>query len=454
MSERLLRVQTMRRRGLSSKIATWNTKRWKLRTLIVLIILNVLLHISYLSPDTSSTIARGCETLSAEPQLVYKWVSERTRQFFTRWRFHKTRNAAIYACVSTRNVPVIRYLVYILFTCPDVFYEHAYEKLFDVPPVCISHSCLKRFGRSHFVYAEFVLKTFDVITAKKVHPAEPRADGKIAVLLEPRLHPLYEYTVKQVMSALGDTWALQLLVSSENEAFVRSVFDVTEGGWGENIRVTRLEDFGLDTMSVYGNRVQSALSVHEALYKAIPSEHILWFQLDVLMIESPQIEWLEHAYVGSEWKGCQYPNCIPELCPAVCGGGNSGLSLRRRSKLLRIATRGTVPEDLWGVRIRSSSRLATAYEYLDPRAHFVSDELHDNSKDHWFEDDLQISYKLAALGLLPPGGLQSRFAISEAVPRGLCKMPPAGMHKPWSYPWMQPEVVSWLLGHVYAKYFQ
>lgn len=197
--------------------------------------------------------------------------------------------------------------------------------------------------------------------------------------------------------------------------------------------------------------VQSALSIHEALYKVIPSEHILWFQLDVVMRDAPRSEWLEHPYVGSEWNGCQYPNCVQKTCTAVCGGGNSGLSLRRRSKLLHIATRGTVPEDLWGTRTNFSDRSASAYGYLDPEARFMSDELHDNTKDQWFEDDLQISHKLAVLGLLAPSDVQPKFAISEAVPRdGLCEMYPAGMHKPWSYPWFQPELIIQLLGQVYG----
>ena len=350
----------------------------------------------------------------------------------------------------TRKVPLVKDLIYHIFTCPDIFYQNSHDAIFEVPSVCVSHRCLRRFGKSHYIYAEFVSKTFDIVVEKNISPAKPQSDGKIAVLLEPRLHPLYEYTVKQVMSTLGSAWALQLFVSSENEAFVRRTFDVRSGGSGENIIVTRLENFGLDMLGLHGNRIQSALSAHTALYEVIASEHILWFQLDVLMREEPRVEWLEYAYVGSEWNGCQYPTCAQDTCPSVCGGGNSGLSLRRRSKLLRIATRGSVPEELWG-----AGRVDDFHGYLDPRAHFVSDELHENSVDRWFEDDLQISYKLAVLGLLPPNDVAPRFAISEAVPSvGQCKLPPSGMHKPWAFPWLHPEFIIWLLGHVYSSIVQ
>ena len=91
-------------------------------------------------------------------------------------------------------------------------------------------------------------------------------------------------------------------------------------------------------MSKYGNRAQSAFSAHERMYAEIKGEHILWFQVDVVMRSQVKPEWLEYAYVGAEWPGCEYPTCSPVTCTNICGGGNSGLSLRRKSKLLQVAT--------------------------------------------------------------------------------------------------------------------
>ena len=368
------------------------------------------------------------------------WVQTRTELFIVRWRSHKLRNAALYICISTRNVPVLRYITYHLLICPDVIYDTRYDILFDVPEVCITHGCLKRFGSSHHIYAEFVIKTHAHVSSMNITPPLPTPGGKIAVLLEPRPHPLYEYTVKQVLATLGPGWALQLLVSSENEKLVRQLFDVRKGGLGENIIITSLTSFGLDAMSRLGNRVQSAFSAHEVLYNTIPSEHIFWFQIDVLLRDSPHSNWLKHAYVGSEWHGCEFPTCEEANCAAVCGGGNSGLSLRRKSKLLLVASRGILPDDLWGVeqqrRVKWDSR----------SANFASDDLHDNSEDGWFEDDLQISFKLKKLGQLPPGDIPPRFAISQALPNGnICRISPVGMHKPWMTPWIDPRVIIWLL---------
>ena len=143
------------------------------------------------------------------------WVDGRSQHFSRRWKGVRERNIAVYVCISTRNAPVLRAIAYALLGCPHVLYRVEYEELFEVPKACFSHKCLKPYGRSHFLYAEFVLKTYSAIVSKKIRPPRPVSDGKVAVLVEPRAHPLYEYTVKQVMCTLGEDWALQLFVSSE-----------------------------------------------------------------------------------------------------------------------------------------------------------------------------------------------------------------------------------------------
>lgn len=419
-------------------------RRLRLRLVFGGLLLYHALH-SFIAPLPGGQESIYCQEKTGSSTST--WARMRTKAFTAQWRSHKLRNAILYMCISVRKVPVLSELTYYVLMCPDVIYDVRYDELFDVPDVCFTHNCLMRLGRSHYIYAEFVLKTHGRVIALNVTPPVPTPKGKIAVLLEPRMHPLFEYTVKQVMITLGPTWALQLFVSSVNEKQVRKMFEIRKGGLGENILLTRLDTFGLDDMGRLGNRIQSAFSAHEALYKSIPSEHILWFQIDVLLRDAPHLDWLGYAYVGSEWHGCEYPDCGKGTCKAVCGGGNSGLSLRRKSKLLLVATRGTLPEDLWGKENRAHPSYQTN---TDLNAHFVSDELHDNSLDGWFEDDLQISYKLSKLGQLPPGNIPPRFAISQAIPNeGLCRVSPTGMHKPWMTPWIDPRDIVWLLDGPY-----
>lgn len=396
------------------------------------------------------------------PPAIYTgnatWMSEKTVSFSARWRNHKYRNVIIYTCLNTRKVFIARQLVQYFLRCPSVFYEARYEQLFSVPGICLSSACLRPLGKAHFVYAEFVLQTFDAITSQTISPAEPTAEGKIAVLVEPRQHPLLEYTIKQVMTTLGQEWSLQLFLSSANVQWLRSRLHIYPGGTGANIVITPLSRFGLDDMSKYGIRVQSAFSAHEKMYTEIKGEHVLWFQVDVIMRSQVRPEWLRYAYVGAEWPGCEYPTCSPVTCSKICAGGNSGLSLRRKSKLLQVATRGRLPESLWGHVVQRGDKPMAKFQAIDNEGYFASDHLHDNSETQWYEDDLQISYKLSKLSMLPPTEVLPRFAIDQAVPiwfrsasYDVYNTAPAGMHKPWLTPRIAPEIIMQLLQMPYER---
>ena len=250
----------------------FRTDALAIRAYIFLVVLNLLTFLL-------TTLSMQGGFLASTTSSSYAWASVRALHFSEVWESHKIRNIATYICLSSRHLPGLSAVAYYLLHCPDVFYDARFDKLFDVPKWCLSHTCLKRYGHSTYLYATFVLNTFEYVTFSNVTPAAASKLGKVAVLVEPRLHPLYEYTVKQVMMTLGDSWSLQLFVSSENEESVRRSFDVRQGGLGENIVITRLSDFGLDDLARYGNRVQSALSAHKVLSRSIVGEHIFGFKL-------------------------------------------------------------------------------------------------------------------------------------------------------------------------------
>ena len=98
--------------------------------------------------------------------------------------------------------------------------------------------------------------------------------------------------------------------------------------------------------------------------------------------------------------------------------------------MLRVATRGKLPEHIWGVESNCTQKSCVFIDFTDSNAQFVSDEMHDTSKTHWFEDDLQLSHKLLKLGFLP-GQIPQRFALDQALSmESLCETSPSGLHKP------------------------
>jgi hypothetical protein len=419
--------------------------RYKRNRLLNFALLVVTVALVKLLVDIWITSSLDTDFISDSQESTPSWASKRLTTFSALWRRHKVRNLVVYACISTRKMFFLNWITYHILLCPDVFYQRLFDDLFQVPARCFSRDCLEPFGRAHYMYASFVTETYEWIITSDLEPAPPAPGCKIAVLVEPREHPLYEYTVKQVMSTLGAGWSLQLFVSKHNEDYVRRVLNVEDGKKGGHIVLTRLSEFGLDDMAYSGNRVQSAFSAHNAMYNAIQGEHILWFQIDVILRRSPPISWLQYGYIGSEWLGCEHPSCVKDMCRGVCGGGNSGLSLRRTSILLPVATKGILPEDLWGVP-PSGVRERRRQEY------FEDDDQHNNSEARWFEDDLQLSFKLSKLDLLPPGEILSRFAIGEALPtEGVDRTNPCGMHKTWRTPHISPSIIERLLEKPYRR---
>ena len=281
------------------------------------------------------------------------------------------------------------------------------------------------------MYAEFISKTYSQVMSREFLPARPRPNGKVAVMVEPRQSFLFEYVVRQVMSTLGNDWSLQVFVSVENLELVKNMFEIRIGGKQEHVVVSSLSHFANFQLT---QRTQSALSAHSELYHAIVGEYIFWFQLDVIVRHFVPEKMLERAFIGSEFSDCEFPYCDPKRCRSLCGGGNSGLSLRRKSKMLKIANAGTLPTDLWGIGGASG-------EY------FASDLVYNNSRTQWFEDDLLFAEKLNALGLLPYGddSMQQQFALGESLGDDSLKLDPIGLHRIWLVPKMDPLVIISLL---------
>ena len=114
--------------------------------------------------------------------------------------------------------------------------------------------------------------------------------------------------------------------------------------------------------------------------------------------------------------------------------------------MLQVATRGKLPQDIWGTDRRTYENRYGPLFVEESMMYFRSDELHENSKTRWYQDDLQISYKLSMLGLLPPAHIPPRFSVAQALPKEtICNVDPAGMHKTWMTPGINPTVIVLLL---------
>ncbi len=156
---------------------------------------------------------------------------------------------------------------------------------------------------------------------------------KCAVIVETRNHPHLSHVLRNVMHFLDESWGLCIVHGTAN----RELVERTIRGWGDVLLI----DGGMAEMST---DEYSALKCTAGFWQGLPSEHVLLFQTDSLLRRRGVDEYLEYDYVGAPWMHALVDTGHP-------GGavGNGGLSLRRKSAMLRILGDhqhdGRTPED-------------------------------------------------------------------------------------------------------------
>ena len=137
-----------------------------------------------------------------------------------------------------------------------------------------------------------------------------------AVIVEPRRHPALKYVLQNMVSSLPSDWSILIFHGKDNNTYVQTILENMEDP-------TRfLKPIQLDTQNLSLEQYNQLL-MSQAFYRAIPTESMLIFQTDTLILEPTQIqEFLEYDYVGAPWKS----GII----------GNGGLSFRKKSRMLAV----------------------------------------------------------------------------------------------------------------------
>jgi hypothetical protein len=139
-----------------------------------------------------------------------------------------------------------------------------------------------------------------------------------AVIVEPRKHPALSFVLHNVVANLSADWSILIFHGKENRDYVEQIISTMK----EPSRFLKPIQLDIDNLSV---EQYNAVLMNHAFYRCIPTETILIFQTDTLILEPSKLhDFLEYDYVGAPWKSGQV--------------GNGGLSLRKKSKMLSIAT--------------------------------------------------------------------------------------------------------------------
>lgn len=143
--------------------------------------------------------------------------------------------------------------------------------------------------------------------------------NKTAVLIEPRPTTLIELVIKNFMYFLHEDWNLMVICGNKNKKYILHLAEMI----GEIIII----DLKVDNLVI---SEYNSLCLSSELYDYIPTEHMLFFQLDTLLRKPIADDYLKYAYVGAPWRSDL------QWFHMTNGIGNGGLSLRRKSYMLSI----------------------------------------------------------------------------------------------------------------------
>ncbi|TPX67669.1 hypothetical protein SpCBS45565_g03657 [Spizellomyces sp. 'palustris'] len=164
--------------------------------------------------------------------------------------------------------------------------------------------------------------------------------SKLAVLVEQRPLSTMIPILLHYMATMADDWPFQVFHTKENAHLFETSAAIRRYIKMGKLQTTLMpEDIILKTQQDV-----SAFLTKRWLWEQFEAEHIFFFQLDAIICSNSDMT--VDDFLGYDWIGAPWPHFIDVK------GGNGGLSLRRRSRLLRCLDKQTwqptdLPEDVW-----------------------------------------------------------------------------------------------------------
>lgn len=143
-----------------------------------------------------------------------------------------------------------------------------------------------------------------------------------AIIVEPRKHRAMEFVLRNALDNLDSRWSLRIFCSAQNENWLKELLAKSFQNDLERISWKRLEFSNLGSSLEY-NQILASREFTEA----IPTETFLVFQTDSMINPAHKgllEKFMEYDYVGAPWPWDHLHV------------GNGGLSLRKRSVMLKI----------------------------------------------------------------------------------------------------------------------
>jgi hypothetical protein len=141
-----------------------------------------------------------------------------------------------------------------------------------------------------------------------------------AIIVEPRKHKALELVLTNFLTYLNNDWSIIIYHGLDNINYINDIINKNLTNYKNRITLKNLNVKNL-TITDYNN-----LMTNRDFVSGIPTEIFLIFQTDTIICEQTKdllYNFIEYDYVGAPWLDSDI-------------GGNGGLSLRRKSKMLEI----------------------------------------------------------------------------------------------------------------------
>ena len=228
----------------------------------------------------------------------------------------------------------------------------------------------------------------------------------LAVIIEPRKHELLKWVCWNFMNSLNTAplsgsfpssssslnsgsspssrWELCVVHGSENGEFVKSELNELE-------KYVTIHYYELP-FSNMNEPMYNGLLTNKSFWETLPTdaEHLLIFQTDTILLKGDLTPFLDYDFVGAMWKD-NHPH-----------GANGGLSLRKRSAMIRVCS----------------------YMKFDPKIH--------GNEDGYFTLHAAnmglVRLPTTELGMEEGNRVKCRFSMETVYSKDCC-----GMHKPYDH---------------------
>lgn len=143
-----------------------------------------------------------------------------------------------------------------------------------------------------------------------------------AIILEPRKHAALEFVLRNFLDNLDDRWKIIVYHGTKNREWLEEIIQNNLQQYASRISVKNLVVENLLTSSEY-----SKILTTRSFIEAIPTETFLVFQTDSMI--NPKYRNLIYKFMDYDYVGAPWPWEWLDV-------GNGGLSLRKRSTMLKI----------------------------------------------------------------------------------------------------------------------